>query len=66
MGRLPRPEILRIAHAGPQVECCVPAGGAVLMRPLLIHASSAARTPGHRRVIHLEFADWSGSRLSRG
>lgn len=40
----------------PPVACEVPAGGAVLMRPLLLHASSAAASPGHRRVIHLEFA----------
>lgn len=26
------------------------------MRPLLLHASSAANVPSHRRVIHLEFA----------
>ncbi len=26
------------------------------MRPLLLHASSAASVPLHRRVIHLEFA----------
>jgi hypothetical protein len=39
----------------PPVACCVPAGGAMLMRPLLLHASSPAVTPGHRRVIHLEY-----------
>ena len=38
------------------VDCLVPAGGAVLMRPLLLHASSSMIQPGHRRVIHLEFA----------
>ncbi|RUL87312.1 phytanoyl-CoA dioxygenase family protein [Tautonia sociabilis] len=38
------------------VECAVGAGGAVLMRPLLLHASNAAEAPGHRRVVHLEFA----------
>ena len=32
------------------------ATGALLMRPLLLHASSAAEAPGHRRVIHLEYA----------
>jgi hypothetical protein len=26
------------------------------MRPLLLHASASARVPGHRRVIHLEYA----------
>jgi ectoine hydroxylase-related dioxygenase (phytanoyl-CoA dioxygenase family) len=31
-------------------------GEALLMRPLLLHASSEAITPAHRRVIHLEFA----------
>lgn len=34
----------------------VPSGGAMLFRPLLIHASSPARSPLHRRVVHLEFA----------
>jgi len=31
-------------------------GDVLLMRPLLLHASSAAASPNHRRVIHLEFA----------
>lgn len=38
------------------VTCCVPKGGALLMRPLLLHASSACVIPKPRRVIHLEFA----------
>ena len=38
------------------VVCTVPRGGALLMRPLLIHASSACMAPKPRRVIHLEFA----------
>ena len=36
--------------------CLVPRGGVVLMRPLLLHASSPALEPQHRRVIHIEFA----------
>lgn len=36
--------------------CECPAGGAVLMRPLILHASRKAATPSHRRVLHLEFA----------
>lgn len=43
----------RVAH----VNCIVRAGGVLLMRPLLLHASSSAREPAYRRVIHLEFAD---------
>ncbi|MEW4569736.1 phytanoyl-CoA dioxygenase family protein [Tautonia sp. JC769] len=38
------------------IECVVDRGGAVLMRPLLLHASNSAASPDHRRVIHLEFA----------
>jgi ectoine hydroxylase-related dioxygenase (phytanoyl-CoA dioxygenase family) len=38
------------------VICTIESGGAVVMRPLLLHASSPAAVPGHRRVIHLEFA----------
>jgi len=40
----------------PSVVCTVPRGGAVLMRPLLVHASSSSAKPEPRRVIHLEFA----------
>jgi hypothetical protein len=28
----------------------------VAFRPLLLHASAPARAPGHRRVLHIEFA----------
>jgi ectoine hydroxylase-related dioxygenase (phytanoyl-CoA dioxygenase family) len=42
--------------ARPSVICTVPKGGAMLMRPLLLHASSSASSPEPRRVIHLEFA----------
>jgi hypothetical protein len=38
------------------IDCVVPAGGAVIMRPLLLHASASRTDPGHRRVIHLEYA----------
>lgn len=38
-----------------EVICEVPTGGAVLMSPLLLHASSPMNNSGHRRVIHLEF-----------
>jgi len=38
------------------VTCTVPKGGALVMRPLLLHASSACSAPKPRRVIHLEFA----------
>lgn len=40
-----------------QVECCLPKGGILAMRPLLIHASSKARTNAPRRVLHIKYAD---------
>ncbi len=51
------------------VTCVVPRGGALLMRPLLLHASSVAAQPSHRRVLHLEYSamdlpeglEWYGS-----
>ena len=39
-----------------EVTCTVPAGGVVVMRPLILHASSAAESPSHRRVLHIEYA----------
>lgn len=48
--------IERQTATGCDVICEVPAGGAVLMRPLTLHSSSPMERPGHRRVIHLEFA----------
>lgn len=55
-GRLTAPEIQRQRVLTPSVACPVPSGGALLMRPLLLHASSASQSPRHRRVIHLEYA----------
>lgn len=38
------------------VTCTVRTGGAVMMRPLILHSSHRATEPARRRVIHLEFA----------
>lgn len=57
--RLRRLSAAQISEARVQaneVMCSVRAGDALLMRPLLLHASSAAQVPSHRRVIHLEYA----------
>jgi ectoine hydroxylase-related dioxygenase (phytanoyl-CoA dioxygenase family) len=40
-----------------EVTCLTQAGGIVVMCPLLLHASSKAISPTHRRVIHIEFAN---------
>ena len=48
--------IHELAARTPAVECCVPAGGVLLMRPLVVHASSKTRSVTSRRVLHIEYA----------
>jgi ectoine hydroxylase-related dioxygenase (phytanoyl-CoA dioxygenase family) len=36
--------------------CEASAGQALVMRPLLLHASSASQSPRHRRVLHFDYA----------
>ena len=45
----------RAVAAGKQVLCTTAPGGVVVMRPLLLHASSPAMRMAHRRVLHIEF-----------
>jgi ectoine hydroxylase-related dioxygenase (phytanoyl-CoA dioxygenase family) len=56
-GLLTDPEVAQIARSTASVECPVPRGGVLAMRPLLIHASSKARGADPRRVLHIEYAD---------
>lgn len=55
-GKLATDAIIEKRHSNGQVICTCPSGGALLMRPLLLHASSPATSPAHRRVVHIEFA----------
>ena len=43
-----------VARARPH-ECTVGRGGIVVMRPLLVHASSKSAVPARRRVLHIEY-----------
>jgi len=45
-----------VAEVAP-VTCEAHAGDVLVMRPLLVHASSAAMVPRHRRVIHFDYAN---------
>jgi hypothetical protein len=56
LGKLSEAQLPRVVASRPHVEVSVPRGGFLLMRPLLIHASPAAASPAHRRVLHIEFA----------
>ena len=55
-GKLTTEQISELRKIIEPATCTIERGGAVLMRPLLLHASSPARIPKHRRVVHLEFA----------
>jgi len=44
-----------LSLAVPEVVCKVPAGGILLMKPLLVHASSKVLQNKRRRVLHIEY-----------
>jgi len=54
-GRLTDLELASWSRAVQPVTCSVSRGGLLVMRPLLVHASSAATIPTRRRVLHLDF-----------
>jgi len=56
LGRIPKKVIPAVRKDVREQICPVPVGGAMLMRPLLLHASSPSLTPGHRRVIHIDYS----------
>ena len=55
-GRLAAAEIRDWSEGQSQVVCEIRRGGAMVMRPLLLHASSPSTSPWHRRVLHLEYS----------
>jgi hypothetical protein len=54
-GKLTSDEIIEWAKQPPFV-CEVSKGDVLLMRPLLLHASSPTKNPSHRRILHIEYA----------
>jgi hypothetical protein len=54
-GRLDAEQIGRLRAATPEVVCEAAAGDALLMRPLLLHASGKSTADRHRRVLHIEY-----------
>lgn len=55
-GKLLEDELTDAVSHGTVSEIYAPQGALLLMRPLLVHSSSAAKSPQHRRVLHIEFA----------
>ena len=62
-GHLSPSLIRQLITAEAPTVCPVNAGGALLMKPLLLHSSLSCKTPVHRRVLHIEF---SADRLPGG
>jgi ectoine hydroxylase-related dioxygenase (phytanoyl-CoA dioxygenase family) len=56
LGRLSATAIDEIRRARPERDCLAEQGAILAFRPLILHASAPARTPEHRRVIHIEYA----------
>ena len=56
-GKLSVDEIIRWRQTTPEFTCCCAAGSVLVIKPLLLHASSRANSPSHRRVIHIEYAN---------
>jgi ectoine hydroxylase-related dioxygenase (phytanoyl-CoA dioxygenase family) len=55
-GKLSAGQIEQWKQSAKEEACVVTRGGVVVMKPLILHASSQATEPKHRRVIHFEFA----------
>jgi ectoine hydroxylase-related dioxygenase (phytanoyl-CoA dioxygenase family) len=56
LGVLDDAKIHELAATIPAIDCLVPAGGLLVMRPLIIHASSKSQSQAPRRVLHFEYA----------
>ena len=68
-GRLSADEIKSLRQANETRICSVKKGDCLIMRPLILHSSSAGTSPKNRRVLHFEFSaqelpnglNWYGS-----
>ena len=55
LGRLSSEAVASLCATNQQVPCVVPRGGALLLKPLAVHASAKAHSSGARRVLHFLF-----------
>lgn len=49
-------ELHELSTQIPAIDCLVPRGGVLAMRPLVVHASSKSQSDAPRRVLHIEYA----------
>ena len=56
LGRLDQNHVAPFVNEELAVTCEAHAGDALIMRPLVLHASAQSLSPAHRRVLHFDFA----------
>ena len=56
LGRIDQNRAMEYVSGTEPVCCEAVSGAALVMRPLLLHASSPSELPTHRRVLHFDFA----------
>lgn len=56
LGKLSTEDVQQQRKEQEEISCPVAEGGAMLMSPLLLHASSPSKAPGRRRVLHFEYS----------
>jgi hypothetical protein len=56
LGRLTSEKIQKLRSQQQDSICAASAGDAILMRPLLLHASGRSTSERHRRILHIEYA----------
>lgn len=56
LGVLSDDQIQDLVDSNEATTCLVGVGGILLVRPLLVHASSKAKSNAPRRVVHIEYA----------
>ena len=56
LGKITETRIAEVAAASETEDLVVGQGAILLMRPLLVHAYSAAHDPAHQRVLHIDLA----------
>jgi hypothetical protein len=59
LGRLSPERIAELSERCGEVVCTAASGDVLLMRPLLLHASSRATSDRPRRVLHIEYAGFA-------
>lgn len=74
LGRLTPAQIEDIRRHQEAIDILADPGDLLIMRPLLLHASSSAAAPAHRRIVHIEYAaeplpgglEWHAARAADG